>query len=74
MEDTNSQQEPKGSRRDASQIGVVRVTYNPGLDAQDRLRRLFTLVVKVATQDGLRQSQPSPSADNGSDPSDGGLG
>ena len=29
---------------------------------------------KVATQDGLRQSQPSPSADDGSDPSDGGLG
>lgn len=41
---------------DASDIGVVRVFYNPGPDAEDRLRRLFALMVKHATGDGRPES------------------
>ncbi len=51
MKDTNSQKKPKNSARDASDIRVVRVASNPGPDAEDRLRRLLTLMVKLATQD-----------------------
>ena len=37
---------------DAPEIGVVRVFANPGPDAQDRLRRLLSLMVRYATRDG----------------------
>ena len=37
---------------DAPEIGVVRVFANPGPDAQDRLRRLLSLMVRYATGDG----------------------
>ena len=51
MKDTNSQEKLRNSARDASDIRVVRVASNPGLDAEDQLRRLLTLMVKLATQD-----------------------
>ena len=37
---------------DAPEIGVVRVFSNPGPDAEDRLRRLLSLMVRYATRDG----------------------
>ena len=40
-----------GPRSNASDIGVVRVFSNPGPDAEDRLRRLISLMVRYATQD-----------------------
>ncbi len=43
-------------RSDASEIGVVRVFSNPGPDAEDRLRRLTSLMVKYATRD--RRAEP----------------
>ena len=47
---------------DAPDIGVVRVFSNPGPDAQDRLRRLMSLMVRYATRDGQAESeQDSPS-------------
>ena len=51
MKDTNSRKKLKKPRRDAPDIGVVRVASNPGPDAEDRLRRLFSLLVRYATQD-----------------------
>ena len=39
------------------------IDFNPGPDAQDRLRRLFTLLVKYATKDML----PAPDADSSSE-------
>ena len=63
MKDKSSQQEPKRPGRDASDIGVVRVASNPGPDAEDRLRRLFSLLVKYATQD----REAAPEKDSPSD-------
>ena len=41
------------------------IDFNPGPDAQDRLRRLFTLLVKYATKDKLSPSDTdSPSKDD----------
>ena len=56
MEDTktgNSRGRPEGH---APEIGVVRVFSNSGPDAEDRLRRLFSLLVKYATRDGHAES------------------
>ena len=36
---------------------MVRVFSNPGPDAEDRLRRLFSLLVKYATSDGQAASE-----------------
>ena len=45
----NKKPRPAG---DAPEIGVVRVFSNPGPDAEDRLRRLLSLMVRYATRDG----------------------
>ena len=63
MKDKNRQQKPKRPGREAPDIGVVRVACNPGPDAQDRLRRLFSLLVKYATKD----RQAAPEKDSPSD-------
>ena len=63
MEDTKSEDKPKGSNRGAPELGTVSIDSNPGPDAQDRLRRLFTLLVKYATEDKL----PAPDADSSSE-------
>ena len=57
----NGRERPKG---DASEIGVVRVFANPGPDAEDRLRRLFSLLVKYATQDGQATSDNASPTDD----------
>ena len=51
---------------DAGEIGVVRVFSNPGPDAQDRLRRLLSLMVRYATQDGQSESEQDSAAEDGS--------
>ena len=63
MRDKDNQNKPKTLGGDASDIRVVRVSSNPGPDAQDRLRRLFTLLVKYTTKDKL----PAPDADSSSE-------
>ena len=72
MEETKNQHKPKGTRKDPGELRVVSIDFNPGPDAQDRLRRLFTLLVKYAARDKTLQSECGPSADDGSDPLDGG--
>ena len=57
MEDTNTRNRRGKTQGDASELGVVRVFYNPGPDAEDRLRRLFSLLVKYATRDGQSASE-----------------
>ena len=52
MEDRNGQNRRAKPRSDGSEIGVVRVFSKPGTDAEDRLRRLFALLVRYATQEG----------------------
>ena len=51
----NKGQNRKG--RDAPEIGVVRVFSNPGPDAEDRLRRLLSLMVRYATRDGQAETE-----------------
>ena len=70
MKDRNGQNRRAKRKSDASEIGVVRVFSNPGPDAEDRLRRLMSLMIKYATQDG--QAEPDQDStddvrpDNGS--------
>ena len=40
------------SGRDSQEFRVVRITSNPGPDADDRMRRLISLLIKYATEDG----------------------
>ena len=57
----NRKRKPGG---DTPDIGVVRVFSNPGPDAQDRLRRLLSLMVRYATGDGREgPEQESPAED-----------
>ena len=56
--DTRSRRgRPEG---DASELGVVRVFSKPAPDAEDRLRRLFTLLLKHAA----RERQAAPKEDS----------
>ena len=64
MKDRNGQNRRAKPRSDGSEIGVVRVFSNPGPDAEDRLRRLFTLLVRYATQDNMGAAQEGSSADD----------
>ena len=64
MEDRNGQNRRAKPRRDGSEIGVVRVFSNPRPDAEDRLRRLFALLVRYATQDGQAEPDPEDSSDD----------
>ena len=66
MEDSKRYDVPKKPTRASAELGTVTITSNPGPDAQDRLRRLFTLLVKYAIKD----QQPTPEPD--SPPEDGG--
>ena len=61
--DTNSQNKPKTPAKESPELRVVSIDFNPGPDAQDRLRRLFTLLVKLATEDKL----PTPEGDSSSE-------
>ena len=53
MGDKRSQKRPKRSGRTGPELRVARVDCNPGPDAEERLRRLFTLLVKHAARDRL---------------------
>ncbi len=60
MRDRIGQNRRGKPRNDASDIGVIRVFSNPGLDAEDRLRRLMSLMVRYATGDGQATQEDSP--------------
>ena len=53
MEAKSGQKRPKSPGGTGQELRVVRVDCNPGPDAEDRLRRLFTLLVKYAARDRL---------------------
>ena len=45
---------------------MVEINYNPGPDAQDRLRRLFTILLEYAARDGTAApEQCFPSKEGG---------
>ncbi|MDE0122548.1 MAG: hypothetical protein OXS33_12605 [bacterium] len=51
MKDSNGHKRRAKPRSEASEIGRVRVFSKPGPDAEDRLRRLMSLMIRYATQD-----------------------
>ena len=61
MEDERSKRRkrPAGDHRE---IGVIRVFSNPGPDAEDRVRRLVSLMIRYATQDGQETPDKESSA------------
>ena len=44
-------------------LRVVAITCNPAPDAQDRLRRLFTILARLAEDDKPSPASPSPDDD-----------
>ncbi len=63
MEETRRQRKPERGGRAGTELRVVRIDCDPGPDAEDRLRRLFTLLVKLAAKDRL----PVPGNDSASE-------
>ena len=66
MADARNTNKPSRPSRDWPGLGVVRVRSKPAPDAQDRLRRLFTLLVRYATADETTSKEThSPGDDDG---------
>ena len=63
MKDKSRQNGQRTPEEDFSEFGVVRVISRPAPDAEDRLRRLFTLLLEHAA----RQRQPVCGKDSLSD-------
>ena len=57
MEKTKTQNGRRRPEGDASEFGVVRVFSKPAPDAEDRLRRLFTLLLKPQASDSEAASE-----------------
>ena len=68
MRDKKGQNKKRRPAGDAPEIGVVRVFSNPGPDAEDRLRRLLSLMVRYATKDG--QAPPEQDSPTDAQPAD----
>ena len=62
MRDTERQKRRRRPATDVPEIRVVRIDVNPAPDAEERLRRLFTILLKLADDD-LPQSETDPSPD-----------
>ena len=64
MKDKSGQRRQRTPKEDFSEFGEVRVISRPAPDAEDRLRRLFTLLLKPSASDGQAASgQDSPPDD-----------
>ena len=68
MKDKSKQNGQHTSEEELSEFGVVRVISRPAPDAEDRLRRLFTLLLQHAA--GERQDEPQKDALSGARPTD----
>ena len=64
MEDTKRRNRRRKPARDAPEIRVVGIDVKPAPDAQERLRRLFTILLKLA-EDDLPSTGADPSPDDG---------
>ena len=68
MKDESRQNGQRTPEEDSSEFGEVRVISRPAPDAEDRLRRLFTLLLQRAA--GERQDKPQRDALSGGRPTD----
>ena len=64
MEETKTENGRGRPEGDASEFGVVRVISRPAPDAEDRLRRLFTLLLKPPASDGEAASEEQSPLDD----------
>ena len=56
MEETKTQNGRGRPKGDFSEFGTVRVISKPAPDAEDRLRRLFTLLLRTSASDEQGES------------------
>ena len=64
LKDIENKDRPKSSGRDSGELRIAGIDCNPGPDAQDRLRRLFSLLIECAADD----RHAAPGQDPPSDP------
>ena len=68
MKETTGQEQPKRRGRppsDGPELRVVGVNVNPAPDAQDRLRRLFTILAGVINDQPPSAGPDQPTSDEG---------
>ena len=70
MEHTERQDIPRRPTKASAELGTVTISSNPGPDAQDRLRRLFSLLVKYASKDKLPPTESDPSSEDANEVED----
>jgi len=63
MNDKSRQNGQRTPEEEFSEFGEVRVISRPAPDAEDRLRRLFTLLLKPSTSDGQAESEKDSPTD-----------
>ena len=56
LNDSKSKARPKNSGKDSLELRVVGTHFNPAPDAEDRLRRIFTILLEHAARE--RQAAP----------------
>ena len=61
MNDSKSKTRPKNSGKDSPELRVVAIHFNSAPDAQDRLRRIFTILLEHAARE--RQAAPEDALD-----------
>ena len=61
MEDRQKYRRKGRSTENTPEMRVVGIDFNPGPDAEDRLRRLFTILLEHA----VRERQAAPAEDDG---------
>ena len=64
MNDKSGQNGRRKPEEDFSEFGEVRVISRPAPDAEDRLRRLFILLLKPSASDGQVESEKDPPPDD----------
>ena len=64
MDDTKTGNERGRPEGDASEFGVVRVFSKPAPDAEDRLRRLFTILLKNSASHGQAEHEKDSPPDD----------
>ena len=64
MNDKSGQKGRRTPEEDFPEFGEVRVISRPAPDAEERLRRLFTLLLRPSASDGQAESEKDPPTDH----------
>ena len=60
MKEASSRTEQKTRSEASAELRVAAINCNPAPDAQDRLRRLFTILAKLTRDEEASRVDPSP--------------